>query len=76
MLFHLMGLIVLAGFIGYYCVLQTVWAFDIHHVVGGLDLFVISWPFRAIMAFGCLLLAIRIIMEIVKHIRGEPWTTP
>ena len=73
LLYQLIALIALAGLIGYASVIQTIWAININHRAGAIDFNIVTWPFRVTMIIGCCLLFIRIIIGLIKHLRGEEW---
>jgi TRAP-type C4-dicarboxylate transport system permease small subunit len=74
LLYQLIALVALAGLIGYASIIQTMWAIDINHRAGAIDFNIVTWPFRATMIVSCSLLFIRIIIGLIKHMRGEEWT--
>ena len=73
--FHLVALVSLAGIIGYFSLKRTLWAIQTNDVIGGADFLIISWPIRAAMVLGCLLLGISVTTSLLKLLRDRTWLT-
>ena len=64
--FHLVALIPLAGVIGYFSLLKTIWSYRNNDMIGGADLLFISWPIRASIVVGCFLLGVSVSISLIR----------
>ncbi len=71
--FHLVALVFLAGVVGYFSLRRTLWAIQTNDMIGGADFLIVSWPIRATMVLGCLLLSISVITSLLKLLRDRTW---
>jgi TRAP-type C4-dicarboxylate transport system permease small subunit len=50
---------------------DTIWSYRINQLGGTPAFWLATWPFKASIALGCLLMAIRIILQIIKQVQGR-----